>query len=45
MTIDGQPVARQRIHDELERVRGDLHGLIAGATADDLARRTDGPGG
>src|SRR3954454_277976 len=42
MTFDGQSIDRQRIHSELERVRGDLHGLLAGATADDLARRTDG---
>lgn len=36
------PADRQSIHDELERVRADLHHLISRATAADLARRTDG---
>ena len=33
---------RQAIHDELERVRTDLHDLVARASAADLGRRTDG---
>jgi hypothetical protein len=33
---------RQRIHDELERVRVDLHLLVTGATPADLRRRTNG---
>ena len=33
---------RQPIHAELERVRLDLHRLVAQATASDLSRRTDG---
>ena len=33
---------RQAIHAELERVRFDLHQLVAQATASDLRRRTDG---
>ena len=33
---------RQPIHAELERVRLDLHQLVAQATAPDLRRRTDG---
>ncbi len=41
MTID-EPADRQVIHDELERVRADLHRLVAGATATDLRRRTNG---
>ena len=39
---DAQPIDRQRIHDELERVRADLHDLVARATAADLRRHTDG---
>jgi hypothetical protein len=35
-------VDRQPIHEELERVRADLHGLVRGASAADLRRRTDG---
>ena len=42
MVIDGQPADRQRIHDELDRVRADLHHLVARATAADVARRTNG---
>jgi hypothetical protein len=42
VTLNGQPVDRQSIHDEHERVRTDLHGLVARATAADLRRRTDG---
>jgi hypothetical protein len=42
MAIDDLPVDRQRIHDELERVRADLHHLVEQATAADLRRRTDG---
>ena len=42
MVTDGQPVDRQSIHDELERVRADLHHLVSHATAADLHRRTDG---
>jgi hypothetical protein len=42
MTAEGQPTDRRSIHDELERVRADLHRLVAGATAADLRRRTDG---
>jgi hypothetical protein len=33
---------RQAVHDELERVRVDLHHLVTHATAADLRRRTDG---
>lgn len=33
---------RQSIHDELERVRLDLHQLVEQATASDLRRRTEG---
>ena len=42
MTARGEPVDRQTIHDELEGVRADLHGLVAQASAADLRRRTDG---
>ena len=42
MVIDGQPVDRQSIHTDLERVRADLHHLILRATAVDLRRRTNG---
>lgn len=42
MTIDGQPIDRQRIHDEFERVLADLHDLVGRATPAALARRTDG---
>lgn len=33
---------RQRIHDDLERVRVDLRRIVAAAGADDLRRRSDG---
>lgn len=33
---------RQSIHDELEQVRADLHGLVAQASVADLRRPTDG---
>lgn len=33
---------RQSIHEELERVRLDVHQLVGQATASDLRRRTDG---
>lgn len=36
------PTDRQAVHDELERVRADLHRLVEGAGPDDLARATDG---
>lgn len=42
MAIDAQPTDRQCIHDELERVRADLHALVGRATAADLARGSDG---
>ena len=42
MTRNGQLRDRQSIHDELERVRADLHGLVAQASASDLSRLTDG---
>lgn len=42
MAIDGQPADRQKIHLELERVRADMHHLVASATAADLRRRTNG---
>jgi hypothetical protein len=42
MAVKGQPTDRQSIHEELERVRADLHHLVAHASAADLRRRTDG---
>jgi hypothetical protein len=42
MTIDGHPTDRQHLHAELERVRADLHDLVARATEADLGRRTTG---
>jgi hypothetical protein len=36
------PTDRQRIHDELERVRADFRLLVSGATPADLRRSTDG---
>ena len=42
---DTRPVTvtdRQAIHAELERVRADLHRLVADATTGDLRRRTEG---
>ena len=36
------PADRQKIHHELERVRADLHRLVACAITADLRRRTDG---
>jgi DinB superfamily len=42
MAIDAQPTDRQRIHDELERARTDLHRLVVRATAAELRRRTNG---
>lgn len=42
MTKRRQLDDRQAIHDELERVRADLHHLVTHATAADLRRRTDG---
>ena len=41
MTVSSQPADRRSIHDELERVRTDLHHLVAGATTVGLRRRTD----
>jgi hypothetical protein len=38
----GQPPNRQRIHDELERMRIDMRQLVGHATAADLRRRTNG---
>jgi hypothetical protein len=40
--VVSQGFDRQPIHAELERVRLDLHQLVAQATAADLRRRTDG---
>jgi hypothetical protein len=37
-----QRADRRSIHEELERVRADLHHLVTRATAVDLRRRTDG---
>lgn len=42
MAIEGQRTDRHDIHRELERVRADLHHLVANATAADLRRRTNG---
>lgn len=42
MTVPGRPADRKSIHDELERVRADLHDLVANATTADLRRQTDG---
>jgi hypothetical protein len=42
MAPDGQRTDRQRIHDELERVRADLHHLVTRASAGDVRRATDG---
>ena len=42
MPIDTHPSDRQSIHDDLERVRADLHHLVDRATAAELRRRTDG---
>lgn len=42
MAIDGHLADQQHIHAELERVRADLHHLVAYATEADLARRTNG---
>ena len=36
------PADRAAIHEELDRVRADLHQLVAGAAPSDLRRRTDG---
>ena len=38
----GEPVDRQSIHAELDRVRVDLHHLVANATAPELRRATNG---
>src|SRR5215218_6518012 len=40
MAIDGHRADRQRIHAEMERVRADLHDLVAHASESDLGRRT-----
>jgi hypothetical protein len=42
MAIDGKPTDLQRIHAEMERVRADLHHLVAHASEADLSRRTNG---
>lgn len=42
MTVNGRSVDREAIHEELERVRTDLHHLVAEATTAQLRRRTDG---
>ena len=42
MAIEGQQTDRQDIHRELERVRADLHHLVARASPADLRRRTNG---
>ena len=42
MATNAEPTDRQRIHSDLERVRVDLHQLVAGATAPSLRRRTNG---
>jgi len=35
-------VDRQAVHDELERVRGEFHGMLEGASSEDLRRGTAG---
>ena len=47
MGTEGRRTDRQRIHDDLERVRADLHELVAGADATDsvVARRMHFPVG
>lgn len=42
MPVNGQLVDRSSIHEELERVRTDLHQLVGSATSADLRRLTDG---
>lgn len=42
MTVSGGSADRRPIHQELERVRADLHDLVANATPADLRRQTDG---
>jgi hypothetical protein len=42
MTETGKPADRRSIHEELERVRADLHDLVGHATTADLRRDTDG---
>jgi hypothetical protein len=42
MTGNGHATDRQALHDELDRVRADLHGLVARATPEDLRRSTEG---
>ena len=42
MTETGPPIDRQLIHGELERVRTEVHALVAGASRAQLRRRTDG---
>jgi hypothetical protein len=42
MDIEGEPIDRQELHRELERVRADLNLLVTRATAADLRRRTAG---
>lgn len=40
--VNGQPVDRQSIHDGLERVRADLHDMVARSSSAALQRRTEG---
>jgi DinB superfamily len=42
VTVNRPAGDRQSIHDELERVRADLHALVTGASTADLRHRTDG---
>ena len=42
MGIDSEPIDQQKLHQETERVRNDLHQLVARAGPGDLRRRTDG---
>lgn len=42
MPSDGQVTNRQRLHDELDRARADLHRLVDNASSADLRRRTRG---
>ena len=42
VAIRGQPPERQSIHDDLERVRADMHQLVCNASAQELRRRTNG---
>lgn len=40
--VTSAPIDRQRLHDDLERVRDELHQLVAAATARELCWRGSG---